>query len=55
MFSPVSYLLKLRVGLRKLDFHEFKHDFRDTVNPMCSTNDGIEDMEHFLVLVLFSA
>ena len=25
-------------------------NFRDTVNPMCPTNDGIDDMEHFLLL-----
>ena len=43
----LSYLLQLRVGLSKLNFHKFKHHFRDTVNPMCPTNDGIEDTEHF--------
>ena len=41
----LSYLLQLRAGLSKLNFHKFKHNFRDTVNPMCPTNDGIEDME----------
>ena len=46
----LSYLLQLRVGLSKLNFHKFKHNFRDTVNPMCPTNDGIEDTEHFLLL-----
>merc|ERR1712141_719612 len=38
------------VGLSKLNFHKFKHNFRDTINPMCPTNDGIEDTEHFLLL-----
>ena len=28
----------------------FNHNFRDTINPMCPTNDGIEDTEHFLLL-----
>ena len=46
----LSYLLQIRVGLSKLNFHKFKHNFRDTVNPMCPTNDGIEDTEHFLLL-----
>ena len=46
----LSYLLQPRVGLSKLNFHKFKHNFRDTVNPMCPTNDGIEDTEHFLLL-----
>ena len=30
--------------------HKFKHNFRDTINPMCPTSDGIEDTEHFLLL-----
>ena len=38
------------VGLSKLNFHKFKHNFKDTINPMCSINDGIEDTEHFLLL-----
>ena len=38
------------MGLSKLNFHKFKHNFQDTVNPMCSINDGIEDTEHFLLL-----
>ena len=46
----ISYLTQLRVGLSKLNLHKFKHNFRDTVNPMCSTSDGIKDAEHFLLL-----
>ena len=46
----LSYLSQIRVGLSKLNFHKFKHNFRDTINPMCPTNDGIEDTEHFLLL-----
>ena len=33
-----------------INLHKFLHNFRDTVNPMCPTNDGIEDVEHFLLL-----
>ena len=36
--------------LSKLNFHKFKHNFRDAVNPMCPSSDGIEDAEHFLLL-----
>ena len=43
-------LEELRVGLSKLNFHKFKHNFRDTINPMCPTSDGIEDTGHFLLL-----
>ena len=39
----------LRVGLSKPNSHKFSHNFRDTVNPMCLVNDGIEDTEHFLL------
>ena len=46
----LSHLSQLRVGLSKLNFHKFKHNVRDTINPMCPTNDGIEDTEHFLLL-----
>ena len=48
--TGLSYLTQLRVGLSKLNFHKFKYTFRDTLNPMCPTNDGIEDTEHFLLL-----
>ena len=43
---------QIRVGLSKLNFHKFKHNFEDTINPMCPKNDGIEDTEHFLLLSL---
>ena len=46
----LSYLTQIRVGLSKLNVHKFKHNFRDTINPMCLSNDGIEDTEHFLLL-----
>ena len=46
----LPYLTQLKVGLRKLNFHKFKNNFRNTINPMCPTNDGIEDTEHFLFL-----
>ena len=46
----LSHLTKLRVGLSKLNLHKFRHNFEDTVNPMCPTYDGDEDTEHFLLL-----
>ena len=52
IYDPIglSYLSQIRVGLSKLNFHKFKHNFRDTVNPMCPMNDSIENTEHFLLL-----
>ena len=43
----LSRLTQLRVCLSKLNFHKFRHNFKDIVNP---TNDGVEDTEHFLLL-----
>ena len=33
-----------------MNFHKFKHNISNTLNPLCPTNDGIEDTEHFLLL-----
>ena len=41
----IAYLTQLRVGLSKLIFHKFRYNFKDTINPMCPVNDGIEDTE----------
>ena len=46
----LSYLTQIRVVFSKLKFQKFRHNFRDTIDPMCPTNDGIEDTEHFLLL-----
>ena len=48
--KQLSHLTQLRVGLSKLNFHKFKHNFRDTIKPMCLSNDGIEETEYFLLL-----
>ena len=45
----LAILTQLRVGLSKLKSHKFNHNFRDTVDPICLINDGIEDTEHFLL------
>ena len=42
--------MQLRVGLSKLNFHKFKHNFRDTLSPLCPTNDDVEDTEHYFLL-----
>ena len=52
IYNPkgISYLTQVRVGLSKLNFHKFKHNFTYTVSPMCLANNGSEDTEHFLLL-----
>ena len=46
----LSYLTQLRVSLSRLNLHKFKHNFRDAIDAMCPSNDGIESEEHFLLL-----
>ena len=46
----LSILTQLHVGLSKLNFHKLKHILSNTLNPLCPINDGIEDMEYFLLL-----
>ena len=48
----LSYLAQclILVGLSKLNLHEFNHNFRDTINPTCPSNNGIETTEHCLLL-----
>ena len=45
----MAILAHLRVGLSKLNFHKFRHNFSDTIDPMCPANDGVEDTEHYLL------
>ena len=46
----LAILTQLLVGPSKLNLHKFKHNFNDTVNPMCPINLGLEYKEHFLLL-----
>ena len=45
----LAILTQLRVGLSMLNLHKSGHNFGDTLNPMCPSNDGVEDTEHFLL------
>ena len=40
---------QLREGLSILNFLKLRHNFQDAIIPMCLINDGIEDVEHFLL------
>ena len=42
-------MTQLRVGLNDLKRHQFDHNFDDTIDPMCSANDGVVDVTHFLL------
>ena len=46
----LSYLTQISAGLNELNFHRFMYNSRDTINPMGTSDDGFEDMKHFLLL-----
>ena len=52
IYNPqgLALLTQLRVGLSKLSYRKFRHNFRESINPMCPINDGVEDAEHYLLL-----
>ena len=45
----IKYLTRLRIGFSHLKEHKFRHNFQDSVDPMCSCNSGIETTAHFLL------
>ena len=48
--AGVCRLTQLRLGLSPLREHKFRHNFLDTTDPMCLSNDGIETTIHFMLL-----
>ena len=42
----VKYLTRLRIGFSHVKEHKFKHNFQDSIDPMCSCSSGIETMIH---------
>ena len=46
-------LTRLRVGLSHLREHKFRHNFNDTIDPICyCRTNAIESVEHFLLQCL---
>ena len=43
----IKLLTRLRVGLSHLREHKFRHNFQDTINPLCSCSLEIESTSHF--------
>ena len=52
-FVGIKFLTRLRLGLSHLREHKFRHDFRDTLNPLCSCNIEPETTSHYLLRCLF--
>ena len=45
----VKLLTRLRVGLSHLREHKFRHNFQDTINPLCSCSLEIELTSYFFL------
>ena len=45
----IKYLTRLRIGFSHLKEHKFRHNFQDSIEPMCNCNSGIETTAHFLL------
>ena len=45
----IKLITRLRLGLSHLREHKFRHNFQDTLNPVCSCGDDIETTVHYLL------
>ena len=45
----IKLIARLRLGLSHLREHKFRHNFQDTLNPICSCGDDIETTIHYLL------
>ena len=45
----LKLLTRLRLGLSHLNEHKFRHNFHDTINPLCSCSLEPETVSHFLL------
>ena len=45
----IKYLTRLKIGFSRLKEHKFKHNFKDSIDQMCSCRNGIEATIHFFL------
>ena len=45
----ICLITRLRLGLRHLREHKFKHGFQNTSNPLCGCGDDVGSTEHFIL------
>ena len=45
----LKFLSRLRLNLSHLREHKFRHNFLDTINPLCSCSVEIESTKHYLL------
>ena len=48
-YKGIRLITRLRVGMRHLREHKFKHNFQDCLNQICSCGLDIETTSHFLL------
>ena len=46
--NGIKLITRLRLGLSPLREHKLRHNFQDTLNPICSCGDDIETTIHYL-------
>ena len=51
----LKLLTRLRVNLSHLRQHKFRHNFLDTLNPLCSCSLEVESTSHYLLRCSFYA
>ena len=49
----MQFLTRLRLALSHLRDHKFKHNFLDTLNPICNCGEDIETSCHYLLYCSF--
>ena len=49
----IKFLTRLRLGLRHLREHKFRHNFEETLNPLCSYSIEAETTLHFFLRCQF--
>ena len=45
----IKYITRIRLGLRHLRGHKFKHSFQDSINPICNCGNDVESAIHFFL------
>ena len=45
----IKFLTRLRIGFSQLKEHKFRHNFQNSINPMCSCSNDIETTIHFFL------
>ena len=45
----LKLLTRIRIGFSHLKEHKFKHNFQDSVDPLCSCGNDIESTVHFFL------